>query len=496
MIPKGNQRGGGQQLATHLLNELENDRVEVMELKGSIANDLNGAFAEWEATATGTKCKKFLYSLSINPDQTQGPLTREQYLDFIARTENHMGLTDQPRAIVFHVKQGREHCHVIWSRIDTDRMKAVHLAHDRQKLRTIAQEFARDHGLQLPHGMRKDRGKDRFKDRNKHKNLGEMQQEERTGLTKQQRQKEITEAWRKSDSGKAFLRALEERGYLLARGDKRGYVVVDRFGEIHSLPRQIDGVSTKEIKTMLAPYPPEKLPPALKAQAFVRERQQIKLKEQFRIQASEKRAALARTHQKRRSPLTKKKASLEKRHAAQLQMLLERQKKQNEKIADTRRDREGKGLAAFLGRVTGISKLLKKRYEKQDQKRTTRQEKAVEAIQRRQLRELREVSRQDRALQAIEKRELRSLEVRLRREIFAKEPARKIPAPEQQLTAEQQRKAQLFRENAQDMGKPEKKEPKTGISDKFAEALKARAEEKKRQQDKSRDRGRGGPTPH
>ena len=87
MIPKGNQRSGGQQLATHLLNAYDNDRVEVAEVRGAIAQDLHGAFAEWYAEAKATNCVKYLYSLSVNPDHRQGPYTREHYYDFIRRTE-------------------------------------------------------------------------------------------------------------------------------------------------------------------------------------------------------------------------------------------------------------------------------------------------------------------------------------------------------------------------------------------------------------------------
>ena len=37
MILKGNQRGGGQQLAAHLQNSFDNERVEVAEIRGSVA---------------------------------------------------------------------------------------------------------------------------------------------------------------------------------------------------------------------------------------------------------------------------------------------------------------------------------------------------------------------------------------------------------------------------------------------------------------------------
>jgi Relaxase/Mobilisation nuclease domain len=155
MILKGNQRGSGRQLATQLLNADNNQSIEILELRGSIARKLHGAFEEWYACSTATRCLKYLYSLSINPHPRQGGLTQAQYFDLIERTEKELGLSGQPRAVVFHVpNDGREHCHVVWSRIDIEKCKAVQMSHDRLKLRRVAQEFARDHGITLPPGMR------------------------------------------------------------------------------------------------------------------------------------------------------------------------------------------------------------------------------------------------------------------------------------------------------------------------------------------------------
>lgn len=41
------------------------------------------------------------------------------------------------RPVLFHVKHGREHCHVVWSRIDVDQKRAVHLAFDHDKLMRV-----------------------------------------------------------------------------------------------------------------------------------------------------------------------------------------------------------------------------------------------------------------------------------------------------------------------------------------------------------------------
>jgi hypothetical protein len=48
MILKGNRRDGGQKLATQLLNADNNQRIEIVEVRGAVARDLHGAFEEWK----------------------------------------------------------------------------------------------------------------------------------------------------------------------------------------------------------------------------------------------------------------------------------------------------------------------------------------------------------------------------------------------------------------------------------------------------------------
>ena len=229
MILKGSQRGNGADLATHLMNSFDNERIEIAEVYGTVAGDLHGAFAEFEAVSLGTKAKEYLYSLSISPS---APLTREQYNEAIAAIENRLGLTDQPRAVVFHVKDGREHCHVVWSRIDVDKMRAVHMAHDHRKLMDLACELARKYGHDLPPGLKAWEEKQKREKEKLEATLGEKAQAEETGITPEQRREEITAAYEASDSAEAFRSALEQKGYVLARGDRRGLVVVDSFGGV------------------------------------------------------------------------------------------------------------------------------------------------------------------------------------------------------------------------------------------------------------------------
>jgi hypothetical protein len=186
-------------------------------------------------------------------------MTREQYFAAIDRIESRLDLAGQPRAVVFHVKGGREHCHVVWSRIDTSKMRAVQLSHDRQKLRAVAQELGEELGHKLPNGLARNRGAERFGSASSI-GLGELAQADRAGLSAQARRAAVTAAFHESDSAQAFISALRERGYRLAQGDQRGFVVVDRAGHVHSLSRQIDGVRAKDIQAKLAPRTPADLP--------------------------------------------------------------------------------------------------------------------------------------------------------------------------------------------------------------------------------------------
>lgn len=117
MILEGNARGYGAELARHLLNMRDNDHVQVHLLDGFLADDLAGAFEEAEAISQATQCKKYLFSLSLNPPP-DASVSVGAFEDAIAKAETALGLTGQPKAVVFHEKNGRRHAHAVYSRID------------------------------------------------------------------------------------------------------------------------------------------------------------------------------------------------------------------------------------------------------------------------------------------------------------------------------------------------------------------------------------------
>lgn len=244
MILKASQRGGGNQLAAHLMNAKDNEHVHVHELRGFVADDLEGAFKEAYAVSRGTKAKQFLFSLSLNPPQTEDVQT-EAFEAAIDAVERKIGLENQPRAIIFHEKDGRRHAHAVWSRIDAENMKAINLPFYKMKLRDISRELYLEHGWKMPRGLVNSKERDPA-----NYSLAEWQQAKRAGHDPKALKGMFQELWASSDSGKAFAAALKSRGYTLARGDRRGHVAVDYKGEVYAIARYT-GVKTKDVRSRL-----------------------------------------------------------------------------------------------------------------------------------------------------------------------------------------------------------------------------------------------------
>lgn len=152
MILKGAQRGGAKQLAGHLLKVQENEHVEVYEVRGFVSDDLHEALNEVYAVSQGTRCRQFLFSLSLNPPQSES-VPIEYFEKALVDIEKDLGLEGQPRAIVFHEKEGRRHAHCVWSRINTEEMKAINLPYYKFKLRDISKQLYLHYGWELPKGL-------------------------------------------------------------------------------------------------------------------------------------------------------------------------------------------------------------------------------------------------------------------------------------------------------------------------------------------------------
>ncbi len=345
MILKGSQRSGAGQLARHLLKS-ENEHVELHELRGFMAEELPDALQEAYAISQGTRCKQFLFSLSLNPPENE-KVPVEVFEKAISEIEHKLGLEDQPRAIVFHEKEGRRHAHVVWSRIDGEEMKAINLPHYKLKLRDISRELYLEHNWQMPRGLMNSEERDPL-----NYTQAEWQQARRDGNNPKALKAMFKECWSVSDSRKAFAQALNARGFHLARGDRRGFVAVDFKGEIYAIAKWT-GVRTKEVKARLGD--PKSLLSVSETRAMIASR----MNDQIKIYIKETETAF----QKHNAQLAFRKADMVQRHREERTRMKEGQGKRWAQETKERSARMSRGFRGIWDRLTGKYAGIRKQNE-------------------------------------------------------------------------------------------------------------------------------------
>jgi len=273
MIIKGKSRSDPSALAAHLGNTAQNERVTLLEARGTVAQAIRGALIEMDAYAVGTRCEKPLYHANIDP-QPPHRLTREQIFESVDALEEKLGLVGHQRIIVAHEKYGREHFHVVWTRIDLDNMRSVSDSHNYRKHEEVARDLERRFGHERVQGAHHERDGVERPDRTPSR--AELRQEERTGIKGKDVKRDVTDAFRSCDSPDAFRAALEDKGYILAQGDRRDYVVIDRAGGIHSLARRIDGMKAAELREFMLPMDRTSLPTTDQAREIALDKEQLR----------------------------------------------------------------------------------------------------------------------------------------------------------------------------------------------------------------------------
>lgn len=348
MILKGSQRGGAGNLSAHLLNERDNEHVRVLDLRGFMADNLTDALHEAYAVSRGTKCRQFMFSLSLNPPK-QAQVSEAGFEKAADEAEKRLGLNGQPRAIILHEKEGRRHAHVVWSRIRADELKAIELPFFKNKLTNLSRELFLEHEWTLPDGLRTHGGRSPL-----NFSLNEWQQANRLGRDPREIKDAIRDCWNRSDDAKSLSHALDERGYFLAQGDRRGFVVVDTDGEVYSLSRYA-GIRTKEVSAKLGD--PHNLPSVADTKAT--------LQRLTTSQAQNFIFSIRRRHAdevaKAKAPL----AELKREHAGERDDLKAIQSARWDAETRERASRFRKGLAGLWDTVTGRKRALREQNERE-----------------------------------------------------------------------------------------------------------------------------------
>jgi hypothetical protein len=269
VIIKGKSRAGPSQLARHLGRTDTNERVAVLQLDS--AGTPEQAFRDWQTYTLATQGKLGLYHANIDPD-AKYDMAPGQWMRAVDILEEELGLKGQPRAVVMHEKHGREHIHVVWARTDMETLRLRsdsqnYQAHERASLR-MEREFGHEH-VPGKHAKRDRDAQPEFP--SSEVSHDEWQQGERTGLNHRDRKAQVMALYEASDSGPAFKAALEDAGYMLARGDRRDFVILDEDAKVHSLGRQLPRVTSKDLRAFMAEVDPEALPGVKEARAIIRE---------------------------------------------------------------------------------------------------------------------------------------------------------------------------------------------------------------------------------
>lgn len=427
MILHGSQRAGAAQLSAHLLNDRDNDHIELAELRGFMADDLHGALQEAHAISQGTRCKQYLFSLSLSPppDHTG---TAAEFRAAIENAEEKLGLKDQPRAVVIHEKEGRRHAHVVWSRIDAEAMKAINLPHFKRKLTDLSRDLYLEHGWRLPNGLARDGGKNPM-----NFTLAEWQQAKRLGRDAREIKQIFVDAWARSDNAKALGTALEERGFFLAKGDRRGVVALDTEGNVYSLSRW-SGAKSKEIKARIEA---QSLPSVADRQREIRREINSQLRS-YIGQVKDRQDA-------DRDPLRRERRTMVDTHRLERQRQKDGQALRWDAEAAERSKRLNGGLRGLFDRLTGRASAIQAANEKESWQALKRDQAERDDLVLKQMQERQDLQRRMDALRErqIEDRKVLARDIRdaMRRISRLKEPTGRSPPNELDQTRERRKRS-------------------------------------------------------
>jgi hypothetical protein len=254
MIVKGNLHANGQKLAAYLITGKMGERAELVELRGFAFPDMRAAFIGVHTHAAATQCvKPFFHSYVRLPENEE--LFREQWQHIADRIEKQLGFDGQSRAIAFHHQPGgNTHMHIAWSRIDLEQRRARDPGLYKNKLKEISRQLECELGLTRISSEWPAGSKTRAPGRK------EFEQARRLGTDLSGIREVIRTCWDIAENGRSFMTALAMRGLVLARGERRDFVVLDHAGGLHALSKRITGAKAAEIRARLADLDPTTLP--------------------------------------------------------------------------------------------------------------------------------------------------------------------------------------------------------------------------------------------
>jgi len=373
MLIKMSQRSGAHNLAKHLLNTEDNEHVTVHELRGFMAQDedLTSALNEIHVLAkANSKIKTPLVSMSFNPP-IGAVVTMKDFHNAINRAEEILNLTNQPRAIVEHSKHGRNHVHVVYSRVD-EHLKAIKLPFYKKKMRDLSIELFNEHGWELPKGYINKNERSQTNLDLTEWQIGKRQQQDPKAF-----KQHVQALWQQTNDAASFKKLLAKNNLVLAKGDKKNVaVLVDIHGDIRSLSRTLS-VKAKEVKDKLGEF--DNFPSINEAkQSF---------SQQHKDEYKRRHTVLIQRHKAQLMPFTQQVYALTDKHKVERQTLENTHQKRQQLEREQRLSLYAKGLKGIWNWVSLKTYNLKKKHEKDYQASLERDEQEREILLQRQQRQ-------------------------------------------------------------------------------------------------------------
>jgi len=242
----------------------ENEKVSELEIRGTLARNVPEALAEMQDLARATRCQgNFLYHASFNPHPQDRRLTLEETFKGIDTLEKSLGFEGHQRIVYEHVKQGRQHLHILWNRAHPEKLTIRDIGGDWFTCRAVSNRLEQEFGL-IPTKPKRQRNDPRPLQQ------WELQRREKCGLDPNAVKAELSKLWQATKTGQEFKQSMETRGYILARGDRRDFVVIDKAGHDHSLARRLNGVSTARLRERMMDIDRAVLPSVAEARIIAR----------------------------------------------------------------------------------------------------------------------------------------------------------------------------------------------------------------------------------
>lgn len=216
-------------------------------------------------------------------------------------------------------------------------MKAINLPFYKSRLMEISKEIHLEQDWKLPTGLI-ERGQ------SNPLNFTRAQWEHAKRLDDDPRliKAALKDCWAVSNDKETFQNKLEERGYYLAKGDRRGFVAVDWRGEVFSLSKWLD-VKTKELKERFGE--PEQLPSVEETKANIDTRL-VERVQQFTSDIRKNSGA-------RMEPLLEQKTQMVDRHQNERINLDEMQRQRWHQESEFSQTRLNTGIRGLWDRLTG-----------------------------------------------------------------------------------------------------------------------------------------------